>query len=517
MTPLHPPGLAATPNEVEITALRIFEFSPDLLGSANEAGYFTALNPAWERTLGFTVEELMSQPFTEWVHPGDREATVAEMARLEAEGVGRERFQNRYAVKSGGWCWLSWQVGVSEETYYFTARNVTKEVEAEHRTHLAASLVEGIDDAIVTTTTDGVITSWNHASEDTYGFAAEEVIGRPLAGLVVPHEHREGPIAIIGRLLEGQGVRQYTANWRHRDGRELTVSLTASLLRDESHKVLGVVVVSRDISQLGLEDLQVRSEMDSLVWVGRIRDAIDEGRICFYGQPIVSLSGVVRSYELLCRMLDRDGNVILPAHFLPAAENYGLIEELDLLAIEEAARQMAAGHPMSMNLSPRSVGRRHFVDVVAEKLRDAEADPSLLTIEITETGLMKNIANAERFARAVSKLGCRVALDDFGTGFGGFTYLKRLQIDELKIDVEFIRDLGANHASEHVVRAVVSLAQALGLDTVAEGVEDADTLALLAGYRVTHAQGYHFAAPGPLSEILGAPVGPFAAAAGSGR
>lgn len=320
---------------------------------------------------------------------------------------------------------------------------------------------------------------------------------------------------IIGRLLEGHGVRQYTANWRHKDGRDLTVSLTASLLRDEWHKVLGVVVVSRDISRLGLEDVQVRSEMDSLVWVGRIRDAIDEDRICFHAQPIVSLSGVVRSYELLCRMLDRDGNVILPGHFLPAAENYGLIEEIDLLAVEEAARQMAAGHPVSMNLSPASVGRWHFVDVLAEKLRDADADPSLLTIEITETGLMKNIANAERFARTVSQLGCRVALDDFGTGFGGFTYLKRLQIDELKIDVEFIRDLGASHTSEHVVRAVVSLAQGLALDTVAEGVEDAETLALLAGYGVTHAQGYYFAAPGPLSETLGTPIGPFAAATGA--
>jgi PAS domain S-box-containing protein len=501
-----PPALTpdVLPSAAERAASHVFAFSPELLGSASLDGYFTALNPAWERTLGFSSETLMGQPFLDFVHPADREATVAEMDRLAAEGTGPGLFENRYAFKRGGWRWLSWQVEVCDEGYYFVARDVTDRNAADQRRHLLDNIVEGVDDAIMTKTTDGVVTSWNRASEDLYGFTAAEAIGCSMIDLIVPAEHAAEPGAIIERLLAGAGVRQYTTGRQHKDGTQLTVSLTASLMRDAEHRVLGVAVVSRDISQLGLEDVQVRSEVDTLVWVGRIRDAIDEGRICFHAQPILSLHGGEKSYELLCRMVDRDGEIVSPARFLPVAENYGLVEELDLLAVAEAARQIAAGHLMSINLSTASVGRRHIADVIAEKLHSAKADPSRLTIEITETALMKNVVAAQRFATRVAALGCRVSLDDFGTGFGGFTYLKKLQIDQLKIDVEFIRDLQSSRTSQHVVKAVVSLAEGLGLETVAEGVEDEKTLSLVAGHGVTHAQGYLFARPGPISEILGA-------------
>jgi EAL domain-containing protein (putative c-di-GMP-specific phosphodiesterase class I) len=99
-------------------------------------------------------------------------------------------------------------------------------------------------------------------------------------------------------------------------------------------------------------------------------------------------------------------------------------------------------------------------------------------------------------------LGCCLSLDDFGTGFGGFTYLKKLSIDQLKIDIEFVRDLTSNAGSKHVVKAVVALAEGFRLDTVAEGVEDAETAALLEQYGVTHCQGYFFGRPGPLAEVL---------------
>jgi EAL domain-containing protein (putative c-di-GMP-specific phosphodiesterase class I) len=115
---------------------------------------------------------------------------------------------------------------------------------------------------------------------------------------------------------------------------------------------------------------------------------------------------------------------------------------------------------------------------------------------------MKDIAAAQRFAVGVARLGCRLALDDFGTGFGGFTYLKKLRIDRLKIDIEFVRDLRDSRASRQVVKAVVSLAKGLGLDTVAEGVEDEPTSALLEELGVTHLQGYLFTRPAPIDELL---------------
>ncbi len=482
-------------------ACHVFEISDDLLGSANIDGYFTSLNAAWERTLGFSRAALMGQPFIEFVHPADRAATLAEVDKLAA-GSDTVDFENRYARKDGGWCWLSWQAAVRAGDLYFSAHDVTARVAAEQRRHLLTNLVEGIDDAILTKTTDGVVTSWNLAAEWLYGFTADEAIGRSMLDLIVPKDRAEEPEAIVRRLLEGDGVRQYTTQRQRKDGTMLAVSLTASLLRDDEHKVLGVAVISRDIAELSLEDSQVRDEIDTLVWVGRIREAIDEDRIVFHAQPIVSLRGERTSYELLCRLTGRDGELVSPARFLPVAENYGLIVELDLLAVSEAAAQIAKGHEVSINLSTATVGRRHIVDVIAERLIGAGADPCKLTVEITETALMKDIAAAQRFAAGVAQLGCRLALDDFGTGFGGFTYLKKLQIDRLKIDVEFVRDLHSSSASQHVVKAVVSLAKAFGLDTVAEGVEDEQTLTLLKDMGVSYVQGYHLARPAPIADVL---------------
>ena len=482
-------------------ACHVFEISDDLLGSASMDGYFTSLNAAWERTLGFSRAALMGQPFIEFVHPADRAATLAEVEKLAA-GSDTVDFENRYARKDGGWCWLSWQAAVRAGDLYFSAHDVTARVAAEQRRHLLTNLVEGIDDAILTKTTDGVITSWNLAAEELYGFTAHEAIGRSMLDLIVPKDRADEPEAIVSRLLEGDGVRQYTTQRQRKDGTMLAVSLTASLLRDDEHKVLGVAVISRDISELSLEDSRVRDEIDTLVWVGRIRDAIDEDRIVFHAQPIVSLRGEPTSYELLCRLIGRDGELVSPARFLPVAENYGLIVELDLLAVSEAAAQIAKGHEVSINLSTATVGRRHIVDVIAERLIGAGADPCKLTLEITETALMKDIAAAQRFAAGVAQLGCRLALDDFGTGFGGFTYLKKLQIDRLKIDVEFVRDLHSSSASQHVVKAVVSLANAFGLDTVAEGVEDEQTLTLLKDMGVSYVQGYHLARPAPIADVL---------------
>lgn len=487
----------------DVAAQRVFEFSDDLLGSASREGYFTSLNPAWERTLGFPRATLMAQPFIEFVHPADRDATTAEMERLAAEGVGGEHFQNRFAIREGGWRWLQWKVAVYADGYCFVAHDITLQLAASQRTHLLSHVVEGVDDAIMTKTTDGVVTSWNRASEELYGYCAAEAIGKHVDDLIVPVDLRGEPKQIIDRLLAGEGVRQYTTQRHDKEGEVMTVSLTASLLRDDHQAVVGAAVVSRDLAELDHHVDGSREELDTLAWVGRIRDAIDEQRVVFFAQPIVGLGSAVGSHELLCRIMDRDGEIVPPARFLPAAENYGLVSELDLLAVDEGVRLIAEGHHINLNLSTVSVARRHIVDVIGDRLRAAGADPSKLTLEITETALMKGLVAAQRFAALASELGCRIALDDFGTGFGGFTYLKRMQIDQLKIDVEFVRDLTSSRASQHVVRAVVSLAEGLGLETVAEGVEDAETLALLEGYGVTHVQGFHLARPGPIAEVIG--------------
>ncbi len=154
--------------------------------------------------------------------------------------------------------------------------------------------------------------------------------------------------------------------------------------------------------------------------------------------------------------------------------------------------------------------------MIESHFRTAGVDPSLVTFEITETALMENLEAGEEFVKGLVAMGFGVALDDFGTGFGSFTYLKRLPIRFLKIDIDFVRDLVSNPHNQHLERATVGLARDFGYQTIAEGVEDAETLALLKELGVDLAQGYFLGRPAPLTSAYAAVV-PVSVRAWSGR
>jgi EAL domain-containing protein (putative c-di-GMP-specific phosphodiesterase class I) len=194
-------------------------------------------------------------------------------------------------------------------------------------------------------------------------------------------------------------------------------------------------------------------------------------------------------------MLDRDGEVIAPGRFLPAAEKYGVIAEIDHWVVTRALRLAADGQRVEANLSAASIGSPDLLSLVERQLRATGADPSNIVFEITETALMLDVKAGEAFTHYLVDLGCQIALDDFGTGFGSFTYLKTLPVDYLKIDIEFVRNLGSTPSNQHLVKAVVSLARGFGKQTIAGGVEDEETLTLLRDYGVDYAQGYHLGRP----------------------
>ena len=229
---------------------------------------------------------------------------------------------------------------------------------------------------------------------------------------------------------------------------------------------------------------------------GQLRED-DENRLVLYSQPIVPLADGRPGEELLLRMIGRDNEVILPGSFLPIAEKYGLIREIDRWVITQATRLAATGRRViEANLSAASIGTSDLLPFIEQQIRETHADPADLVFEITETALMHDITAGEAFARGLTALGCGLALDDFGTGFGSFTYLKKLPITHLKIDIEFVRDLVTHPANLHVVKAIVSLARAFGLKTIAEGIEDEQTLELLRQLGVDYAQGFIFGRPG---------------------
>jgi EAL domain-containing protein (putative c-di-GMP-specific phosphodiesterase class I) len=256
--------------------------------------------------------------------------------------------------------------------------------------------------------------------------------------------------------------------------------------------------VFRDTSIERAEEDRTRRALDRLAWVGRIQDALDQDRLVLYSQPIVPLAGGRPSQELLLRMRGQDGEIIAPGSFLPVAEKYGQIGEIDRWVIGEAVRLAGGGLRVEANLSAASVGNVDLLCLIERQMRAAGADPSNLIFEITETALMEDVEAGTAFAQGLAGIGCQLALDDFGTGFGSFTYLKAVPVTYLKIDVDFVRDLGSNPANQHLVRAIVGLADGFGCKTIAEGVEDAETLALLTDYGVDFAQGFHLGRPAPI-------------------
>jgi diguanylate cyclase (GGDEF)-like protein len=232
-----------------------------------------------------------------------------------------------------------------------------------------------------------------------------------------------------------------------------------------------------------------------LTWADRIREAIDQRRLLVYAQPIFDLrSQCVAREELLVRMLDENDDVIPPSSFLPTAERLGLIAEIDRMVLGKAIELAGRSQPIAVNVSGGSLSEPALIEDVRLAIADG-LNPAWLDFEITETTAIANMADARAFARTVTGMGCGLGLDDFGTGFSSFSYLKELPIQHLKLDVEFIRNLPSSPIDQKLVQAMVQFAKAFGQETVAEGIEDADTLALVRAFEVDYAQGFHIGEP----------------------
>jgi diguanylate cyclase (GGDEF)-like protein/PAS domain S-box-containing protein len=245
-----------------------------------------------------------------------------------------------------------------------------------------------------------------------------------------------------------------------------------------------------------------------LAWTDRIKTALERDLFVVHSQPIVRLAGDPGArYELLIRMAGEDDQLVPPSAFLPAAERFGLARDIDAWMVRRAVdlidAERTAGRSvvLEVNLSARSIGEPDFPMTIERALEEASIDPASLVFEITEMAAIANIEQVRRFASRIREMGCEFALDDFGAGFGSFYYLKHLSVDYLKIDGEFVRGLERSQIDQRMVKAMVEIAAALELRTIAECVETVESLRLLQQYGVDFAQGYHIARPGPVEEI----------------
>ena len=256
-----------------------------------------------------------------------------------------------------------------------------------------------------------------------------------------------------------------------------------------------------DITERKEHEARFEHDVNDAVWLGRIREAIDADRLVLYTQPIVDLrTGETVQQELLLRLCAEDGSIVGPSDFLPVAERYGLISELDRWVIRQAVALAARGQAVEFNLSAMSVGDPAVLHELASALIRTGADPALVVVEVTETAMMDQVDAGRRFAEQIAALGCRLALDDFGTGYASLSYLKQIPAQHLKIDIEFVRDLTRSDTDERLVRGIIGIAREFDQITIAEGIADQATLVRLRELGADFGQGYFLGRPEPLAD-----------------
>jgi EAL domain-containing protein (putative c-di-GMP-specific phosphodiesterase class I) len=239
-------------------------------------------------------------------------------------------------------------------------------------------------------------------------------------------------------------------------------------------------------------------------WLERLRRALAEDLFVLHFQPIASLAdGTVSHYEALLRLDDEPGGqLVAPGRFLPAAERYGLIRDIDRMVLDKVAALLGEQRSsmekrvrMAINVSAVSVTDGAMLSHIERGLAQHGVEPELLVVEVTETAAISDMGSARAFCAGVLALGCGVALDDFGAGFGSFQYLKHLPFSFLKIDGDFIRRLPVSRTDQLVVKALAGVVSGMGRQTIAEFVGDEATLSMLRCYGVDYAQGFEVGRP----------------------
>jgi diguanylate cyclase (GGDEF)-like protein/PAS domain S-box-containing protein len=335
--------------------------------------------------------------------------------------------------------------------------------------------------------------------------------------VILPRIDEPTALDVAAILLEAVGAVDLVGLGA-RGGGKVSASIGVAMLEPGSKLSAEELLVEADIAMYdakeagrarvvvydATEDREERM-LSRMTWADRIREALANDAFELYSQPLMSLRGdPLGRCELLLRMHGESGDIVPPGSFLYIAERFDLIQQIDRWvvsrAVEILAEQQAAGRELVLcvNLSAKSVTDPQLPDHIAGELEAHGADGRGLCFEVTETAAVVNVDRARQFARRVAALGCAFALDDFGAGFASFYYLKHLAFDLLKIDGEFVTDLANSVTNQLVVKAVVDIARGLGKKTIAEFVEDAETLELLRGMGVDYAQGFYIAKPAPL-------------------
>jgi diguanylate cyclase (GGDEF)-like protein/PAS domain S-box-containing protein len=261
------------------------------------------------------------------------------------------------------------------------------------------------------------------------------------------------------------------------------------------------------------DDEELSRRRGEMLWVSRINHAVQGNQFVLHAQRIMTIQRDDHDtghYEVLLRMIDADGTLVYPMAFIPAAERYNLMRTIDrkvislvFEALDERERAGFADETftVSINLSGDSLSDERLLQFLREQFARHRVKPERICFEVTETAAIANLGRAARMINELKALGCEFSLDDFGSGLSSFRYLKDLPVDYLKIDGNFVRDMARNPIDAAMVGAINNVGHVMGIRTIAEWVEDDETLAMLRDIGVDYAQGYGVERPVPLANI----------------
>jgi diguanylate cyclase (GGDEF)-like protein/PAS domain S-box-containing protein len=531
----------------------------------SKTGMFVQINNKYCDIVGYTEEEMLVINFQDITHPDDLQADLNNMERLLKREIREFSMVKRYIHKEGSIVWVNLTVSPmwkpDEEPGYHVAvvENITdahklseqlthqashdaltglvNRREFEHRAERMLSTVRNDIDEHALCFMD---LDQFKVVNDTCGHTAGDEMLRQISLLLKNVVRHRDTLARLGGdefgvLMEHcsldqaqrvatsiqNAIQEYQFIWEGHSFKigvsmglvpitEATSNLTEILKNADAACYLAKDSGRNRIHVYHAEDVKTTQRHGEMQWVARLNQALEEDRFCLYTQAIIPLNGSTNTHhELLIRMIDETGKLIPPGAFLPAAERYNLISKIDRWVIKNALATMAANPSFmekieycAINLSGQSITESGFLDFIMTQLDDSAVQGEKICFEITETAAISNLSMAMKFISTLKKLGCKFSLDDFGSGLSSFGYLKNLPVDYLKIDGMFVKDIADDPIDLAMVKSINEIGHVMGMQTIAEFVENDEIKGMLRLIGVDHAQGYGIGKPLAFDELI---------------
>jgi diguanylate cyclase (GGDEF)-like protein/PAS domain S-box-containing protein len=530
---------------------RLFQTTSDLLATITPDGRFTLLNPAWEEALGWSRESLLERPLRELVHPDDAGQTAAMLLAGRERAAEIANFTNRYRHRDGSWRWLLWSARSDGRTWYAAAKDVSERIWLErqalhdpltklpnrlllmdralqaltrlHRSHGLVALLfidldrfKAVNDNLGHALGDRLLIS---LAQRLAGVMRDSDTIARLGGdefviLVEELQSDAEALAVAERVLHALQEPFVVGSTE--------VSMLASVGVSVSHDPDAdpeALLREADVAmyrakraggyRLELFDEQLRREAAAHLDIERrLRDALPRQELSLDYQPIFALQGGhVVACEALLRWRPREGEPVPPAQFLARAQESGLIVQIGEWALDAACRQVAlwrdagAGVAVSVNVSARGLTELDLAERLQAALARHSLAPEALWIELTEGSVLTDPERVRSTLAQVRGCGVRVALDRAGAEETRLALIGSLPLDVLKLDRTLIADCERDPRTRAVALALVELARAVGVETVAVGVQSESQLQLVRELGCTHAQGFLLGEPQPAERV----------------